>query len=327
MLRLRLSLADVAGLRFAFSPLWEIVAGVRVLNDPAAHALHLPWVRSARARLKECGAEVPLLRALVPAPPHVLPGFLAPTPLTPLPSFDAELAALAGTDPELCRDDLRRVFGGLDGPPAEFDHAPGAALRTLVAQVRTYHDVVLAPDWPKIRALLEGDIMYRGRRLVQGGVAGLFADLDPSIGWHDDRVTISGTVASADHDLGERGLVLVPSAFTWPRVFVKAAPPWVPVVRYPARGMAELWAAPRAAPDGLSRVVGRSRARLLAELDAPASTTELARRTGLAAGGVSAHLSRLRAAGLVTSHRAGAVVLYARTSLGDALLRPGAGQS
>lgn len=62
------------------------------------------------------------------------------------------------------------------------------------------------------------------------------------------------------------------------------------------------------------------RALLLAELAAPASTTDPARRTGLAAGGVSQHLTAMRAAGLVSAHRTGRVVLYARTSVGESLV-------
>ncbi|MFD0331981.1 ArsR/SmtB family transcription factor [Streptacidiphilus monticola] len=60
-------------------------------------------------------------------------------------------------------------------------------------------------------------------------------------------------------------------------------------------------------------------------MDAPASTTELARRAGLTAAGVSQHLTALRAAGLVSAHRAGRSVLYARTEVGNALLVPSGG--
>ncbi|WP_219420405.1 winged helix-turn-helix domain-containing protein [Pseudonocardia nigra] len=103
-------------------------------------------------------------------------------------------------------------------------------------------------------------------------------------------------------------------------MFAKVAPAWPPVLRYPARGTAALWSPPVAVADGLAGVLGRSRARLLAELESPASTTELARRIALAAGGVSEHLARLRAAGLVTAHRSGPVVLYARTALAGDLV-------
>ncbi|MFD0348248.1 ArsR/SmtB family transcription factor [Kitasatospora aburaviensis] len=73
-------------------------------------------------------------------------------------------------------------------------------------------------------------------------------------------------------------------------------------------------------PDALAAVIGRSRAVLLAELDTPASTSDLARRTGLTAGGVSQHLTALRAAGLVDAHRTGRYVLYVRTEAAETLL-------
>ncbi|HZX39807.1 MAG TPA: ArsR family transcriptional regulator, partial [Streptomyces sp.] len=55
----------------------------------------------------------------------------------------------------------------------------------------------------------------------------------------------------------------------------------------------------------------------------PAATTALARRQDLAPSSVSAHLATLRDAGLLTSHRRGHQVLYARTALGDALVAGG----
>ncbi|MFE5325392.1 ArsR/SmtB family transcription factor [Embleya sp. NPDC056575] len=96
---------------------------------------------------------------------------------------------------------------------------------------------------------------------------------------------------------------------------------WQPTLRYPPRGIGTLWAdAPTSAPDASAGVPGRSRATLVAELGAPASTTEPARRTGLTPGGVSQHLSALRAAGLVGAHRASRVVPYARTQAAEMLL-------
>jgi DNA-binding transcriptional ArsR family regulator len=74
-----------------------------------------------------------------------------------------------------------------------------------------------------------------------------------------------------------------------------------------------------AGSDALAALIGRTGAILITELDAPASTTELARRTSLTAGGMSRHLGVLRAAGLVSAHRAGRSVLYARTNAAEAL--------
>jgi hypothetical protein len=84
------------------------------------------------------------------------------------------------------------------------------------------------------------------------------------------------------------GLLLVPSAFTGPRVLTRVVPPEPPQPAYPARGLGAIWApAPAAGTDALAAVLGRSRTRLLSELDAPASTTQLAARTGLSPAGVS----------------------------------------
>jgi DNA-binding transcriptional ArsR family regulator len=115
------------------------------------------------------------------------------------------------------------------------------------------------------------------------------------------------------------GLVLVPSVFVWPSVMTVSSGD-VPQLAYPARGVATLWERSSRSADALGAVIGRGRARLLAELGAPLSTTELARRTGISPGGVSQHLSALRAAGLVTTHRQGRAVLNSRTTVADALL-------
>ncbi|MFJ6070835.1 ArsR/SmtB family transcription factor [Streptomyces sp. NPDC093065] len=60
---------------------------------------------------------------------------------------------------------------------------------------------------------------------------------------------------------------------------------------------------------------------LLTEVEAPACATELAHRTGLSPAAVSQYLTALRNAGLVSAHRSGRSVLYARTAAAETLLR------
>ncbi len=48
MIEWKLTPHDVARIRFAFSPLFELVMSLIVLRAPASHALHLPWVRATR---------------------------------------------------------------------------------------------------------------------------------------------------------------------------------------------------------------------------------------------------------------------------------------
>lgn len=98
--------------------------------------------------------------------------------------------------------------------------------------------------------------------------------------------------------------------------------PWPRTLIYRARGTAALWGeqedVPR--PDALTALVGRPRARLLLALDAPASTSHLARSLAMAPGAVGDHLAILRSAGLLVRARSGRSVLYRRTPLGEALV-------
>lgn len=311
MLELSFTAADVAYTRFAFSPLWEVVASVWQLKGGVGHDVHAPWLAQARDRLK--GYDWRLLHDLVPA--HVIPAFLCPPPTAPLPELADELATVRATPDE----QVAREVAAIPEIPAVPDTGE------LAEVIEGYWDRVLAPFWPRVRTLLEADVQYRARRLTTGGASALFADLNPAVTWRDERLFIEHRRVSGRRGLRGKGLLLVPSAFVWPRVFSITVPGWQPTLRYPPRGVGDLWTERHTAPSAaLVGVFGASRARLLAELDNPASTSALAARTGLTAGGVSQHLTALKAAGLVSAHRAGRFVLYARTEVAEHLLTPDA---
>jgi hypothetical protein len=320
MLELSFTTGDLANVRFAFSPLWETVASVRTLAAP--DAVHRPWADQVRPRLPR-GPELDALLAFAPASAPMLPGFLAPPPATPVPDLDLELSVLAATPPDLVREGLPRH------PALELLYEdPPAGLAGLVTQIRRYWEVALAPYWPRMLTLLQGDVLHRARRLTDGGTQRLFEDLDPRVRWDGDVLYV-GIRATRSVALSGRGLLLVPSVFAWPRVYAKLDPPWQPTLRYPPRGVGTLWPASPGPPPRLGAlvgVVGRSRAMLLGVLESPLSTTELARRTTLTPGAVSQHLTALRAPGLVTPHRTGRYVLYARTTAAEALLSAATGE-
>jgi DNA-binding transcriptional ArsR family regulator len=73
--------------------------------------------------------------------------------------------------------------------------------------------------------------------------------------------------------------------------------------------------------DGLSDLIGPTRAEILRLLAEPTHTSALARRLGRSPGNVADHLKVLRDAGLVDARRAGRTVQYTRTQLGDAIAR------
>ncbi|GAB2598440.1 DUF5937 family protein [Streptomyces capparidis] len=321
-LDIEFSAEDVARTRFAVSPLWEVVASVRVLKGADEQGLHRRWADRVRPLLAASGLDLSPLTRLVPVPTTGIPGFLVPPPTTPQPSLEVELAVLRATPPEALRTSTPQAEAGVAALRAD----PGRALDRLADVIAAYWEIALAPHWPRISSLLEGDVLHRARHFAEGGARRLFADLDPQLTWESGTLQLTHRCVRGAHRLDGRGLLLVPSAFVWPRIFsTVGTDERQPTLRYPPRGVGTLWEPPaRPVPQALARVLGRSRALLLAELSAPASTTALARRTGLTAGGVSQHLTALKAAGLVSAHRTGREVLYARTRVGEALVDAGA---
>lgn len=350
MLTIAFTVPDLARMRLAVSPLWEVVASVRLLRSRRPHQFHSRWEQTARARI--AGADLDLLFDLINPDVWYLADFLTPPPQSPLPELEGELGALRRVPPDQVRADLdvlayarRHPLGSLAEakvPPRLRRPAPGdlpsqavadlyadpaAGIARLADQISTYWELAIAPHWGRIRALLDSDLMYRGRQLGQGGPAGLFADLAESVRWRDGTLFIRHRRFHGARQLAGEGFLLTPSAFVWPTVYSRTIPPWQPTLTYPARGVGTLWDdSGQATPAGLAAVLGWSRAELLSHLGTPRSTTELARLTGMTAGGVSQHLRALRSGGLVTPHRAGRVVLYARTTVAEALLEA-AGQS
>ncbi|KUJ41312.1 ArsR family transcriptional regulator [Streptomyces albus subsp. albus] len=317
-LEIEFSAEDVARTRFAVSPLWEVVASVRVLKGADEQGVHRRWAERVRPLLAAAKLDLTPLFGLITVPTVGIPGFLVPPPTTPQPSLEVELATLRATPVER----LRTTSPGAEPGVAALGADPDRELGRLVETIRAYWEVALAPYWPRIRTLLEGDILHRAAHFAEGGARRLFHDLDPQIGWDAGTLQLAHRCVRGVRQLDGRGLLLVPSAFVWPRIFSNLArDERQPTLRYPPRGIGTLWQE-RSQPcsDALAGVLGRTRAQLLAELAAPASTTDLARRIGLTPGGVSQHLSALRAAGLVSAHRTGRVVLYARTSVAEALV-------
>jgi DNA-binding transcriptional ArsR family regulator len=117
------------------------------------------------------------------------------------------------------------------------------------------------------------------------------------------------------------GLVLVPTAFVWPSTLVLHTAPFVPTITYAPRGVGRLWEKTRETQESpVSRLLGRTRAQILAQLDVPMTTTQLACALDLAAGTVSSHLKILAESGLTEPVRAGREVFYQRGKVGEQLL-------
>ncbi|GIH20474.1 ArsR family transcriptional regulator [Rugosimonospora africana] len=328
MLLIRLSADDIALTRFAVSPLGETVAAARLLLASGTHAVHLSWIRWARAELARDPIDLGLIAAMF-ARPHVRPHFLTPAPDTRMPDFDDELDELRRTRAADVRASMTRTFGrpgDLPAPLRPLYDDPDRELPRLADDLRSLWTRLIAPHWPRIARVLDADIAHRGRRLADLGIGGLAPELDPSMSWTADGLALLPWV-SPDCELraSEGGLVLMPSVFGWPTTKVKMSTTTYTTLRYPARGVGGLWehqARPPVATAPLTRLLGRPRATILYRLATPGSPADLARDLRVTPSAVSQHLAALLAARLVARERRGRTVLYLRTPLADALCEP-----
>jgi DNA-binding transcriptional ArsR family regulator len=246
--------------------------------------------------------------------PGWIADFLAVPPLGDGATFADELDQLAAWDDDRIRAEIHQFA---DGPlPAALGRG---GLRDAVAGLlRWVWTATLVSDWPRRRRVLEADIVARTSRLASHGWSGVFDTLSWRTSWlGGGRLQING-YELPDADLSQaRQLDFVPvhSYIGWDGREL----PHRYMLVYPVSGALADTGSTSEGADGLARLIGANRARVLRLLGEPRSTTQLAALTGLPLGAVGNHLRVLLDAGSVLRRRAGREVLYWRTSLGDAL--------
>jgi DNA-binding transcriptional ArsR family regulator len=328
MIELVLGPQALGSVAFAFSPLAEVATSLRLLDAPQPHYVNLPWLQAVRARLTSL--DLGLLRAIAPAGPWVA-DFFFPLPSGPA-DLPGQLADLLTVPPERLRADLEKVWSDRPMPRAarELHDDPVRGVELIAEAVWAYWDAALAPFWPRMRGVLEDDIAYRAARSVASGLVDLLAGLHSDVTIADHRVRID-LPGHPDAVLPSSSLVLIPSVFVWPRlVLAHYAAADLPhrsdgdafSLTYAARGVGRLWdpSSGDGTEDHLAALLGRTRARILAALSVPCSTTSLARSLGQSPGSVSMHLTVLCNGGLVDRRRAGRSVLYRQTALGTSVV-------
>ncbi|GAA3893238.1 hypothetical protein GCM10022207_71400 [Streptomyces lannensis] len=254
---MRLGADDLLHCRFALSPLWETHQAVRTLDRPAKSLpYHLPWLR----RSAEAAPALDLLPLwlLMPEPGYT-PDFVCPPPLGLDTTFEDEISAVRATDLEVARYEIHRALadgGALHTSTGQKLLAdPARAVQDLAALLEQAWQALVAPHWPRLRTLLEADIAFHARRLAEGGLASLFADLHPEVSWSDGTLTVRRHRTHVRTLHGE-GLLLMPSVFAWPEVISGFDPPWQPTLVYPARGIGGLWAVGGPQPSAAAAAAG-----------------------------------------------------------------------
>ena len=261
------------------------------------------------------------------------PDFLSPPPDASVASFEEELERVRATPTEVVHTEVQMLmqvqqeqFDPLS-PEKErlleiFLREPDGSLKRLVDTLKRYHELAIAPYWPRIQEHLEGDTIRRGQALALDGVEALLSNLHLKASYGRGVLELDRPYEALIEPAG-RGLTLVPCVFTWPRVMVLVQPGYQPTLAYGPRGVAKLWSSSSPAPNGtaLEAALGAGRASVLKSLSPmPTTTTGLANQLHLSPSAVSAHLLRLKAAELIEPHRSGRKVFYRLSGAGEELL-------
>jgi DNA-binding transcriptional ArsR family regulator len=190
--------------------------------------------------------------------------------------------------------------------------------RALGNAVREFHEDVLVPSGVELERRYGADLALRSRALLQGGVEGLLGGLHPDIEWNAPILTAHGLGPGRTFDiyLEGRGLELYPSSLT-SEALALDVPGRRPVLIYPT---VDLPLADELDVDALADLLGRTRALVLRALTTSATTTQLARRTGISLASASEHARVLRNAGLLTTHRTAGTAHHSLTPTAHRLL-------
>ncbi|WP_405676452.1 winged helix-turn-helix domain-containing protein [Streptomyces sp. NBC_01511] len=321
MLRFEVSIEDLLRSRFALSPALDLCLLLRSL---AGHDRPLPraWATRLMPAFERLRRESELNAALALQTPQRGPNFVAPPPRGLSQTWADDLAMIRATPLEAARHEFAATATGplaRDPRVREVLDSTDAVSRIAEAMDRAWHEL-LAPDWPQLRTICERDVVHRVGVIGEHGWATTIESLHPSIAWRAGGIEI-GHFRDGTVRLAGDGLLVIPSVFV-ANIGAHLEDPWPRTLVYRARGTAALWGEQETTPqpDALTALVGRARARLMVALDAPASTSHLARSLAMTPGAVGDHLAILRSAGLLVRARSGRSVLYRRTALGEALV-------
>jgi DNA-binding transcriptional ArsR family regulator len=322
LVELLLSPADALRVRFAISPLGEACRLVRALAE-SAHFVKEPdyrWLFPERAAVERLVASCdlrPLCAALSNRRP---PPFLTPPPRGLVASLADELAEVRQTPPERVQREIGCALGDGTGHTPALERLVRAdhAAVILAGLLERAWEALLAPQWARLRDVLEHDVMHRARLLASGGLAAALAELEPRVRFEGERVIVNarpGSTLSA----GPGGLALMPSAFIAPGAvaLVDTRPP---TLVYPTRGLGCVAAADGKGDAAAAKLIGATRTRILEMVGDPMHTVGLARRLERSPGNVADHLKVLLGSRLVRRSRVGRIVMYSRTPLGTAVL-------
>lgn len=320
MHRIEVGSGDLAATRFAISPIAELVhALLRLQTGPGCFGTGRFAAHLEREYTRLQG-RVDLRALLYLNGPRIGAAFACPPPSGMTQTIEGDIDRIRGASAATRAAETAEVVQQRSPSPVMStllnDPALGDRLADAVEQAWR---ALLAPEWPRLLAVLTRDVRHRADLLTREGWLGALDGMHEHVAWRGGWLTVRQGV-DRTFDLAGQGLLLIPSVFIAPGLALYLDPPWHPALIYPARGRALWWEQTSPPPEALARLLGTTRAGLLTLLSAPTSTSELSRLTHATLGATGDHLKVLLDAGLLTRARSGHSILYRRTDIADALI-------
>jgi len=320
---------DPERIRHVASPLIELGCALHVLAEPRHHdrvewaaGVRLPAV--LRDELAQWAWTVRAVRAR----------FFATSTATGMPSWVDELKALRARAPEELAAELVRPLRGrpLSSRVTDADavrhwarsrgRAVASLVETLLTEpaepVRRFVDLLDAcwsawfqDVWEESRETLAARGRHDRDLAVRDGVPAMLRSLDGSIAVRDPDSVVMQKVQSKRIDVSERSLLLVPSNYIAPHLFLGEIPGEPVTIIYPVGGRGTAVPTAHQVRAALEALAAPDRLQVCrAVASEPRTAGEIAALWGLHPTQVTRHLRALTRAGLVTAERQGRFVAY-----------------
>jgi DNA-binding transcriptional ArsR family regulator len=309
---------DRRPLRVTVAPVFSVLAAARDAAGAGRAGTPEAWCRAIRVQFS--GRDYETLTPLTTAARVNVPDAILPFPAPPGQSLKDSFERIIAGEESLVRDIHACVSSGRAGDWREPARNPRRWVRRFV--------ITLARAWngfEPIWRMAQESLAQETERITVAGARGAHQHVLDGLLAHarvtQERWEIDGF---ADHDIGYAvptdGLVLMPQVAGPLASAVYHVGPTMSHIGYPLRPLPSDAPMRPASSASLEGLVGIPRARILRELDQPASNIGLAEVLHTAPSTASHHISALEAAGLVTRRRSGRHVMVQRTGRGEALV-------
>jgi DNA-binding transcriptional ArsR family regulator len=328
MIQVHFDTRDLGKTRFAFNPLWETMLSFKVLQDPHALSIYSPWISKSQALLGATDL-TPLQLFIRPEALHkefyypILDSLL-PSSSESHPCFAKQLELLSKVNIDSICVELEQIWWKRDDAPSlvkTFLKQPQTLLDDFVFTLELYHAKVIAPNWVAWQQITEQDVFARGQLLCYVGIADTLNSISLATNFNNNILSLTAPI-EVEREAGGLGLIMTPSLFATPSLYITTFVVEQTTLYYPIRGAGNAFIAPREQhQNNLSVLFGSARAKLLSALQQQHTTQMLAATLGITPSAVSHQIRDLRKTGLLESYRLKKNVYYSLSQKGLDLLQ------